>query len=68
MSTPPSPSPSNVRHLKVRMTCAKSTKHKHVYKSPDPGTPVPSVYVLKSALPTPAPKTILVTISFPDQT
>lgn len=47
--------------LTIEMTLEKSTKNKHVYAAP--GTAVPSVYVEKTELPDPAPKTLKLTIS-----
>jgi len=46
------------------LTLTKSTKGTHVYtENPLPGRVFPTIYVQKSALPTPPPATIIVTIT-----
>ena len=51
----------------IRMTLAKSTAGTHVYGEPNvPGKTFPVVYIQKSKLPDPPPRTIEVTVRVVD--
>ena len=46
---------------------SKSTKNKHVYADEDIGSAIPSLYIIKDALPKQAPEKIRVTIQYEDK-
>jgi len=48
----------------IKMNWAKSTKGTHVYANEDPESPVSTIYVKRSGLPSEAPPTITLTIEF----
>jgi len=48
----------------IQMEWSKSTKGTHVYANNESDTPVPTIYIKKSALPSEAPKKITLTIEF----
>ena len=48
----------------IKMTLVKSTKGTHVYGDSTPESPIPSVYVKRTALPKRPPDTIEITISY----
>ena len=48
----------------IQMEWSKSTKGTHVYANNESDTPVPTIYIKKSALPPEAPKNITLTIEF----
>lgn len=49
--------------IKIEMDYVKSTKNTHVYSDCSELTPVPTLYIKRSALSVDKPKTITVTIS-----
>ena len=48
--------------MKIEMSYKKSTKGTHVYESSKPDTPVPTLYIRKSAFTKDAPPSITVVI------
>ena len=48
----------------IKMTLQKSTKGTHVYGAQ--GSAVPSIYIKKDGLPTPAPEVIILRIEVPE--
>ena len=48
----------------IKMDLSKSTKGTHVYSNDEPDTPVTSIYIKRSGLPSDAPKNITLTIEF----
>ena len=48
----------------ITMTLKKSTKGTHVYGAQ--GSAVPSIYIKKNGLPSPAPQTIVLRIEVPE--
>ena len=48
----------------IDMTYSKSTKHTHVYKAVGSEAAIETIYVKNKNLPTPAPDTIKVTMSY----
>ena len=51
----------------IKMEWSKSTKGTHVYASNEPDTPVPTIYIKKSGLPSEAPKSITLTVEYDEQ-
>lgn len=52
---------------KIGMTLIKSTKGTHVYGSDTENVPITTVYVRRTALPTPPPEGITITITKHDK-
>ncbi len=50
----------------IKMNLSKSTKGTHVYANDEPGTPVSSIYIKRSGLPSEAPAIITLTIDYED--
>ena len=50
----------------IEMNWVKSTKGTHVYANEEANTPVTSIYIKRSGLPTHPPKNISITIEFED--
>jgi hypothetical protein len=50
----------------IKMNWSKSTKGTHVYANDEPGTPVSSLYIKRSGLPSEAPAIITLTIDYED--
>ena len=50
--------------LEIKMTLNKSTKGTHVYAKS--GSDVPTIYIKKGGLPTPAPEVIILRIEVPE--
>ena len=48
----------------IEMQWSKSTKGTHVYANNESDTPVPTIYIKKSALPAEEPKRITLTIEY----
>ena len=51
----------------VTLNFLRSTKNTHVYTDSDPNTVLPSQYIKKTGLPTPAPLEITVTIEWKEE-
>ena len=49
---------------KIKMEWVKSTKGTHFYSSDDPDTPVTTIYIKRSGLPTDAPGHVNLTIEY----
>jgi len=50
----------------IKMDWTKSTKGTHVYANNDSESPVSTIYIKRSGLPNDAPKKIILTIEFED--
>lgn len=50
----------------IKMEWSKSTKGTHVYANNESDTPVPTIYIKKTALPQEEPKNIMLTIEYDD--
>ena len=50
----------------IKMNWSKSTKGTHVYANDEPDTPVLSIYIKRSGLPSEAPAKITLTIDYED--
>lgn len=48
----------------IKMEWSKSTKGTHVYANNESDTPVPTIYIKKTGLPSEAPKNIILTIEY----
>ena len=48
----------------IKMTLTKSTKGTHVYGNSEPDTPIPTVYIKRTALPAKPPNAITVTVAY----
>ena len=48
----------------IKMDWTKSTKGTHVYSNNDPSSPVSTIYIKRSGLPSDAPTTITLTLEF----
>lgn len=51
----------------ITMNWSKSTKGTHVYSSDEDDTPVSSIYIKRSSLPSEAPQNINLTIEYSDE-
>ena len=51
----------------IIMQYRKSTKGTHVFANDEDNTPVPSIYIKRSALPSQPPESITLTIEFDDK-
>jgi len=51
----------------IKMDWTKSTKGTHVYSNNDPASPVSTIYIKRSGLPTEAPATITLTLEFEEE-
>jgi len=48
----------------IKMDWAKSTKGTHVYANNEPDSPISSIYIKRSGLPSDAPDSITLTIDY----
>lgn len=52
--------------MKLTLRLDRSTKGTHVYTDGAPDAPVPTLYIKKGALPSPAPEVIEIIITVPE--
>jgi len=52
----------------IKMDWTKSTKGTHVYSNNEPGSPVSTIYIKRSELPSDAPVTITLTLEYEAET
>ena len=55
---------SNIMKKQIELKFSKETKGTFVYKTDDENSPISSLYLMKSHMPSEAPKRVTVTVEF----